>query len=191
MDCLADLDTKKQSKVDSFFSFSKTIEELARNRIKENESISSASLLGLTSEDLLQSLELQSDMDLHNELQKTVGSIAEFKLKTRDGMEKSLNDLRRARHDEGGRKAAKLKSHLPHNASPSNVVTPMATPILPNNRRWYNNKLSAIPVDMVSEITSETVQKSGNDASSEMHKEVMKRLLSIDSPPSSKKNCVP
>ena len=59
------------------------------------------SLLGLTSEDLLQSIELQQDMNLCNELQKSIRSINNSKLKTRDVLEKLLNDLRCVRHDNG------------------------------------------------------------------------------------------
>ena len=57
--------------------------------------MSTSTLLRLTSEDLLQSIELQVDVDLRNTLQKFTGSIKGYELKGTDGRAKSLAEIHR------------------------------------------------------------------------------------------------
>ena len=180
-DCLAELDTKPQSKLNAFEGFTNSITSLAMNRISQKSSITTAELLGLTSEDMLQSLQLQEDNDLRNSLQKSVGSIKDYKLKSDDGTEQSINNLRCKRRNN--ETVPSLKTNTFKIFTNSNVVTPNAS----KNKRWYNNKLSATPIDMVSDITNETRSEMEEDKTVIMQKKVMKRLLSTDSPPSRKK----
>ena len=91
--CDAKLDTKLQTKIDGFYGFQNAIVDLAKNRVHENNQLSDSSLLGLTSEDLLCSIEIQTNVDLRNALQKSTGSIDDFKLKSNDGKVISLDAM--------------------------------------------------------------------------------------------------
>ena len=62
------LDTKPQSKINGFFGFTNAIADLANERLAIDPTLTSSDLLGLTSEDLLTSIELQQDVNLRNTL---------------------------------------------------------------------------------------------------------------------------
>ena len=94
-DILKELDSKPQSKIDSFFGFTSAIADLAKKRVEENDDVSSSSLLGLTSKDLLRLIKLQSNVNLRNTLQKSVWSINNYELKNDGGEIKSIAETRR------------------------------------------------------------------------------------------------
>ena len=102
--------------------------------------MSTSTLLGLTSKDLLQSIELQADVDLRNMLQKSTGSIKGYELKGTNGRVMSLSEiLREARvkifvtpHKSGSRKGV-----ADNDASVVSVVT--SNPKIDSNKNncWY------------------------------------------------------
>lgn len=67
-DYLDSINTKPQTKINGFFEFTNAITDLANKRLTRDLSLSYSDFLGLTSEDLLTLLELQSDVDLRNAL---------------------------------------------------------------------------------------------------------------------------
>ena len=87
------LNTKPQTRIDRFYGFTNAIADLAKNRMKDDATVSSSTLLGLISEYILDLIELQQDVDLRNMLQQSVGVIGEYKLKDRNGVPKSLGQL--------------------------------------------------------------------------------------------------
>ena len=184
---LESLDTKSQTRIDGFHGFTNAIADLAKKRIKDDATISSSTLLGLTSEDILHSIELQQDVDLRNTLQKSVGAISEYELKDGDGVHKSLAQLRTEARLKRISSPHKTKSHLPlkSDKDSASVVTPNKC-CGPNlNHRWYRNKLTDEPIatedDANSEASCVSVQ------SQNMRKLVMKRLLDITISPTSVK----
>ena len=84
-------------------------------------------------------------------------------------------------------RAPPVNSEFYSDSMNSSVVTPVVSANVSRNKRWYNNKLSATSIDLVLDITSKTLPKLEEDASSKMHKQVMKRLMLTDSPPSKRK----
>lgn len=60
------------------------------------------------------------------------------------------------------------------------VVTPVVSENASRNKRWYNNELSATPIDLVSDITSKTLLKLEEDIFVKILKQVMKILLLTD-----------
>ena len=187
-DKLAELDTKPQSQIDSFYGFSNAIAGMAMKRIKENKDVSPSCLLGLASEDILQSIKLQQDVDLRNTLQKSIGAISDHKFYSDDGKEKSLAQLRKENRLPWQKNVNMVNLHLPIENTKSNLLTPTLSSMNSKNSRWHNNKLSATPIDLISDITSESSTKEEEDPSNKLHKAVMKRLISVDSPPSKKKS---
>lgn len=93
-DFMTSIDTKSQQKNNGFFGFDNTIVDLTQKRINASEGLSSSDVLGLTSEGLLVSIELQQDVDLRNILQQSVGKILKYKCKD-NGVVISLAQLRR------------------------------------------------------------------------------------------------
>ena len=195
-DVLSDLDTKPQSKIDSFFGFSNAIADLAKKRVAENEDVSPSSLLGLTSEDLLRSIELQSNVDLRNTLQKSIGNIKNYELRDDDGAIKSIAEIRREARIKRFQSPHKTNSHLPICVTQddnSSIVTPAQSVATNNNSRWYRNNLSHSPINVNDEIRAgaAVITIDHGKSSDDMHKAVMKRLLSDQSPTSSaKRKCL-
>ena len=186
-DILHSLDTKPQSKIDGFFGFTSAIANLANQRINENKGITSSSLLGLTSEDLLHSIELQQDVNLRNTLQKSVGSIKSYELKNDEGVIKSIAEIRREARIKRFQSPHKVNAHLPiRKITPQSVATN-------DNSRWYRNDLSHTPIDLSDDIKADAsvVTAEQNDISQNMHKAVMKRLLCNESPTTpAKRKCL-
>ena len=166
------LDTKPQSKIDGFFGFTNAIADLANERLKSDPTLTSSDLLGLTSEDLLSSIELQQDVDLRNTLQKSVGSIQTHQLHS-DGLVKSLAELRREARLKRFVNPHKANSHKSVDVDTVSIVTPVRSVGGNDNNRWYRNKLPKEPIA----VNSATSQASSGTAASNMHKAVMKRLL--------------
>ena len=83
---LESLNTKPQTRIDGFYGFTNAIADLAKNRVKDDATVSSSTLLGLTSEDILHLIELQQDVNLRNTLQQSVGAIGEYGLKDGNGV---------------------------------------------------------------------------------------------------------
>ena len=139
-------------------------------------------VLGLTSEDLLQSIKLQEDTDLRNSLQLHVGPInVKSPIKIGDS-EKSLAEMRREARIKRFVSPEKLNSHLSKNEDECSIVTPVST-ISPNkNSRWYRNELSIVPVNPPIATPDAKAQKSAN-----LKKAVMKRLLQVSSPTTTNK----
>ena len=194
-DILHELDTKPQSKIDTFFGFTSAIVDLAKKRVGENADVSSSSLLGLTSEDLLRSIELQSSVDLRNTLQNSIGSIKNYQLKNGGGEIKSIAEIRREARIKRFQSPYKMNSHLPScvTQDDSSIVTPAQSVATNDNSQWYRNNLSHTPINLNEEIKSAaaTVTIDYDERSNYMHKAVMKRLLSDQSPTSSaKRKCL-
>ena len=151
--------------------------------------MTTSTLLGLTSEHLLQSIELQKDFDLSNTLQNSTGLIKSYKLKGTDNRVTSLAEIRREARVKRFVNPHKSESHKgfdDNEASVVSVVTP--NPKIDNNKNncGYRNKFSATPIaDDKSDVTAST-----SKPCSKIHKAVMKRLLDINSPTSaSKRKC--
>ena len=194
-DIIRSLDTKPQSKINNFFGFTNAIANLASKRVKENPVISSSSLLGLTSEDLLRSIELQQDVDLRNTLQTSVGNIKSYELKNDAGEISSIAEIRRAARIKRFQSPHKVNSHLPVSVTQddASIITPAHSVATNGNSRWYRNDLSHTPIDLSEEYRSDAavVTTGHSKISNQMHTSVMKRLLSDGSPTSSaKRKCL-
>ena len=183
---LAVINKKPQSKIDSFFGFTDAIADLAKDRIKNTDSLSTANALGLTSEDLLQSIKLQENTDLRNSLQQKIGSIEVGSPIKFGNTTKSLAELRREARIKRFVSPHKKNSHLPIECEEISVVTP-ASPLGSNdNSRWYRNNLSANPIVDIDQDAS-TSPTATSFKVTNLKKAVMKRLLSVNSPPSKTK----
>ena len=185
-DMLEALDTKPQSKINGFFGFTNAIADLANERLAIDPTLTSSDLLGLTSEDLLTSIELQQDVDLRNTLQKSVGAVQHHQLKS-DGKVKSLAELRREARLKRFVNPHKANSHKTVDVDTISIVTPVKFVGNNDNNRWYRNKLSKVPVS----VDSVSSHASSGTAASNMHKAVMKRLLQNNSSPTTlnKRKC--
>ena len=183
---LESLNTKPQSRIDGFYGFTNAIADLAKKRVKDDTAISSSTLLGLTSKDILHSIELQQDVDLRNTLQQSVGAICDYELKDGNGVTKSLAQLRTEARLKRFTSPHKALSHLPLNTDSVSVVTPSKCVGINSNSRWYRNKLSDTPIkddtdDVITEASGISVEAKS------MRKSVMKRLLDETISPTSDK----
>ena len=176
------IDKKPQAKLDSFFGFTNAIADLAQKRTANQDGAEARSVLGLTSEDLLQSIKLQEDTDLRNSLQLHVGMIDVQSPIKIGGSNKSLAELRREARIKRFVSPNKANSHLPKDDAECSIVTPISTMGLNNNSRWYRNDLSNLPINPPIASPNATQQKSAN-----LKKAVMKRLLHVSSPTTNKK----
>ena len=149
-DILHALDTKPQSKINVFFGFTSAIANLANRRLHENEDITSSLLLGLTSGDLLHSIELQQDVDLRNTLQKSVGSIKSYELKNDEGAIKSIAEIRREARIKRFQSPHKVNAHLP-----IRKIAPAQSVATNDNSRWYRSDLSHTPIDLSDDINAD------------------------------------
>ena len=133
---------------------------------------------------------------MRNTLQKSVGSIKNYELKNDDGVIKSIAEIRREARIKRFQSPHKTNSHLPTCVTQdddSSIVTPAQSVATNNNSRWYRNNLSHSPIDLSEEIKSAAavVTIDRDKHSDQMHKAVMKRLLSDQSPTSSaKRKCL-
>ena len=134
------LNTKPQSRIDGFFGFTNAIANLAKNRLKDDATISSSTLLGLTSEDTLHLIELQQDVDLRNTLQQSVEAIRSYELKDGNGVPKSLAQLRREARLKIFSSPHKTLLYLPLKNDSVSVVTPVKCVGVNTNNCWYSHQ---------------------------------------------------
>ena len=154
--------------------------------MKQDNNITSSSLLGITSEDILQSIKLQEDIDLRNTLQQSIGPIKDFKLKSNDE-EKTIEEIRREtrqsriNHYDPKKKAKVETPSLKESSSPPYAID------LTQSKRFSNNRLSTSQINLKHELAAEPSNVAAVPSKSPVDKrknEVMMRLLSSDSPTS-------
>ena len=157
-DTIQKLDTKLQTKIDGFYGFQNAIVDLAKNRVHENNQLSDSSLLGLTPGDLLHSIEMQTNVNLRNALQKSTGSIDDFKLKSNDGKVISLAAMRREKNTPGSHvyPIKKRKGENNRIIIEDNITLSSSPSIdLTRSNCYYNNRLSTSQINLQNELNAE------------------------------------
>ena len=141
---MTSIDTKPQQKIDGFFGFTNRIADLAKKRSKTCNGMSTSDILGLTSKNLLTSIELQQYVDLRNTLQQLVGEIYKYLIKHNSGV-KLLTEVCKERQTKRFVSPHKESFHLPILCDSVSVVTPIKQSHNTNSR-WYRNNLSESPL---------------------------------------------
>ena len=114
--------------------------------------MSTSTLLGLTSKDLLHSIELQADINLRNTLQKPTGLIKGYELKGTNGRVKSLAEIRCEARVERFVNPHKRESHKTIDNNDVSVVTPNSKIDSNKNNRWYRKKYWQHLLQMINQM---------------------------------------
>ena len=125
--------------------------------------MSPSDVLGLTSEDLLYSIELQQDIDLRNTLQQSMGELTNHKIAIETGEIKSLAQMRREAQIKRFLLPHKTNSHIPIVRDEASFVTPVKLLGKSTKSRWYRNSLSDLHLPkQVPRFSSDTKPSSFN-----------------------------
>ena len=102
---------KSQTKIDVFAVFTKHVVNLIQDQYTKNENGGIENAIPPGAEDLIQSVDLQDNMQMQNQLQLKIGLLQDLSQTIRDG--KSIAQMRSEHRNKRVKSIHKINSHLP------------------------------------------------------------------------------